>query len=119
MLGFRRLAPGAFASAGNRHAPAAGQGGKRSAPGAPEEETGSMSQSPKKWSIKGAIFAASLSVVFAACGTAATSPSARAPAPTAPSAAASVPASAAASTGASAGASAAASSSAAASASGG
>ena len=27
-----------------------------------------MSQSPKRWSIKGAVFAASLSVVFAACG---------------------------------------------------
>jgi peptide/nickel transport system substrate-binding protein len=78
-----------------------------------------MSQSPKRWSIKGAIFAASLSVVFAACGTAATSPSVSAPASTAPSAAASVAASAAASTGASAGASASASSSAAASASGG
>ena len=29
MLGFRRPAPGTFASAGNRHAPAAGQGGNR------------------------------------------------------------------------------------------
>src|SRR6187401_3528713 len=85
MLGFRRLAPGAFASAGNRHAPAAGQGGKRSEPGAPEEETGSMSQTPKRWSIKGAVFAASLAVVFAACGTTASSPSASAPASTAPS----------------------------------
>ena len=27
-----------------------------------------MSHSPKRWSIKGAVFAASLSVVFAACG---------------------------------------------------
>ncbi len=38
-----------------------------------------MSQTPKRWSIKGAVFAASLSVVFAACGTAATSPSASSP----------------------------------------
>ena len=45
-----------------------------------------MSQTPKRWSIKGAVFAASLAVVFAACGTTASSPSASAPASTAPSA---------------------------------
>ena len=45
-----------------------------------------MSQTPKRWSIKGAVLAASLSVVFAACGTTASSPSASAPAAsTAPS----------------------------------
>lgn len=44
-----------------------------------------MSQTPKRWSVKGAVFAASLSIVFAACGGTATSPSASAPASTAPS----------------------------------
>jgi ABC-type transport system substrate-binding protein len=45
-----------------------------------------MSQTPKRWSIKGAVFAASLAVVFAACSTSSSSPSASAPASTAPSA---------------------------------
>src|SRR5262245_2783569 len=50
-----------------------------------------MSHSPKRWSIKGAVFAATLSVVFAACGGATTSPStaqSSAPSAAAPSAAA-------------------------------
>src|SRR4051812_36242910 len=45
-----------------------------------------MSQAPKRWSVKGAVFTASLAVIFAACGGATTSPSA--PASSAASAAA-------------------------------
>jgi peptide/nickel transport system substrate-binding protein len=46
-----------------------------------------MTQTPKRWSVKAAVFAASLSIVFAACSSSSASPSA-APASTAPSAAA-------------------------------
>ena len=50
-----------------------------------------MPQTPKRWSFKGVAFAASLMIVFAACGNSASSPSTSAAAPsTAPSAAASV-----------------------------
>jgi peptide/nickel transport system substrate-binding protein len=49
-----------------------------------------MSHAPKRWSVKGAVFTASLAVIFAACsgGTASPSASAAAPSAAAPSAAA-------------------------------
>src|SRR4051812_3768868 len=83
------LAPGPLGPVRKRHAPRTRQGGHRVRAGSIEEEIRTMPQTPKRWSLKGVALAASLTVVFAACGGAATtpSPSSAAPASTAPSAA--------------------------------
>src|SRR6476646_484648 len=76
MLGFRRPAPGASAS-DRKPARSTGRTGRQAVRAwSSEEEIGSMSHAPTRWSIKGAVFAASLAVVFAACSGSTASPSA-------------------------------------------